>query len=192
MEALRSTEATLASARAELVSLENRLPPPPAVSATRPAPERFDPKRIVASDEWQNVGNATSKATLETILWAAAGGDVETFARNISLPEGKARERALALWQNLPADLRETYDTPERLLAFLTIKDVIIGTAEVVDAFQVEVPKPAAEIHLRLAVADVKTRDTHLKFTKEGESWKVIVPEGAIVRYSSQLVRKTP
>lgn len=93
-----------AQARTELaavrVRLENakRAEPPPGVR------EHFAVGAIIPAAEWRNVGHATPRATLEAVLWAAAGGDVDTFTNNLLLLDSAVRTTAQVLLDDrLPA-----------------------------------------------------------------------------------------
>src|ERR1035437_7783794 len=125
----------LQTARAELEALSVKI----AVAARAAAEggkkvltaDRLAVGRTVPASEWKNVGNATPAAALETALWAGAGGDVEAFAKMITLIDSRTQRAAQALLDSLPEAMRAEYGTPERLIAFLTVKDVPLGAVQV-------------------------------------------------------------
>jgi hypothetical protein len=100
-----------------------------AEKKSRP-PGRFQEGVAMPAKEWRNAGAGTPEAALETALWAAAGGDVEALARGISLA-ADARGPAHELLATVPDAMRAQFNTPEQLIAFLTIKDVPTGEAKV-------------------------------------------------------------
>jgi len=136
------------------------------------------------SAQWRNTGAATPAAALETVLWAAAGGDLEALAARIRL-DGVARTAALELLQALPADLRAKCSTPEQLMAFLSIKDIPIGTATVTTWSQQSDSLQSAVVNLR--AADGSNRRPFLVFVREGEEWKLRATEAAVARYAAAL-----
>lgn len=80
---------------------------------------------------WRNRGQATPTAALETALWAAAGGDIETLKNLLSIG-ADTRQKAEGLLARLPADARARYATVEDLIAEMTVKNVPLGAAQLV------------------------------------------------------------
>lgn len=85
----------------------------------------------IGAESWQNRGRATPRATLETALWAAAGGDLAAFKTTLAL-EPVVREEAAGLLARLSEESRRLYATPEDLLAAFTIKNIPVGAAQLV------------------------------------------------------------
>ena len=85
----------------------------------------------VPARTWQNRGQNTPRATVETALWAAAGGDVAVMKRLFALADD-TREKADALLARLPAGMRDRYATAEDLIAEFTIKSIPLGEAQLV------------------------------------------------------------
>ena len=81
--------------------------------------------------EWQDRGNATPHAAIESTLWAAAGGDVSALKNLLALSDA-AREKADALLARLPVSTRDRYATAEDLIAEFTIKSIPLGEAQLV------------------------------------------------------------
>jgi hypothetical protein len=189
LERLRADHAAIPRLRAEIETLRARAQT--AVAEVK-ASARFDAGSKVPFGEWRNAGTATSKAALETVLWAAAGGDIEQFAKCLSLPEGPARQRALKLLESLPTSVRGQYGTPERLVAFFAIKDVPLGTAQVVGWIGVkDAQSSSAQVQVHLSAPDGPTKALHLRFTQQDENWKLVVPEAALAKYSAMLKKPT-
>lgn len=188
LERLRADHAAIPRLRSEIETLRAR-----AQTAVEEAKlsERFAVGSKVPHGEWRNAGTATSKATLETVFWAAAGGDIDHFARCLLLPEGRTRERAVALLENLPAAIRGQYGTPERLVAFFAIKDVPLGAAQVVRWDESPAAPASAQVQVQLSSADGQLKDLILRLSQQGADWKLVVPEGAITKYSAMLKGKS-
>ncbi len=183
LERLRADHAAISRLRAEIDGLNARITAAQQESAT----ERFEVGSKVPAADWKNAGNATSRATLETILWAAAGGDITTFAQHLLVPEGPARQQAITLLESLPAALRAQYGTPERLVAFLAVKDVPFGAAEVIAWDAIQAPPSTVQVQVQLSAGDGVTKDLLLRFSPQGAGWKLVVPGTAIGRYSRML-----
>ena len=83
--------------------------------------------------------------------------------------------------------MREQYGTPERLIAFLASKDVPLGAAQVIVVNQVKTPADSEQVRLQLSAPDGKTRDLILRFAKQSDGWKLVVPDAAIAKYSAML-----
>lgn len=80
---------------------------------------------------WQDRGNATPHAAIESTLWAAAGGDVAALKNLLTLADA-TRQGADALLARLPAATRDRYATAEDLVAEFTIKNIPLGEAQLV------------------------------------------------------------
>lgn len=188
LERLRADHAAIARLRAEIETLRAR-----AQTAVEEAnlSTRFETGSKVPFGEWRNAGTATSRATLETVLWAAAGGDIEQFAKCLSLPEGPARQRALKLLESLPASVRSQYGTPERLVAFFAIRDVPLGTAHVVGWDKPTATPASVQAQVQLSAPDGLLKDLILRFAQQGEDWKLVVPETAVAKYAAMLKKPT-
>jgi hypothetical protein len=118
----------LIAVRADLERL--RQPPPASASlAATPIGEWFPVNR------WRNCGTSAPRDTLETALWAAAGGDIHRFSQLIEVPD-EVSAKANELIAQLPVQARGQYPTAESLLAAFAIKRIPLGSAQVVWAQQ--------------------------------------------------------
>lgn len=102
--------------------------PPPQTAAASP---QISVAQWAPADSWRNRGLATPRATVETALWAAAGGDVAAFEHTLEI-SAEVRDAAAALLAQLPENGRALYGTPENLIAAFTIKNIPTGAAQVV------------------------------------------------------------
>ena len=180
---LRADRQAIERLRRELVSLRAKV----GVEAWNPATEtaeRFAAGVDVPATDWRNAGGATPQAALETVLWAAAGGEIDAFARRIRF-DAAARTLALEYWQSLPPAERARHASPEHLMAMLSVSDVPIGTATVTNWTKRTEEVQTAE--LTLADSAGRTRGTLLMFVREGAEWKLRATEAAVARYVSAL-----
>lgn len=183
---LRSDHAAVVRLRSELTRLRSQ-----AAKGSSPAPIAAaveSPSRIVPSSEWTYAGRATPAAAIETILWAATGGDLDALAQTLSLDES-ARTRAVALLGSLPASSRSEYTTPERLVALFTAKDLPSGAMQLVS----EITQPSGEVMMRVRLfqPDGSTRSTTVLARQSGGEWRLSVPVSAIEKYAAVLQRPT-
>jgi hypothetical protein len=184
LESLRDDHAAIPELRAEIEGMRTRLRIVAEESTPR-QPVRFAAGSKVVAANWRNAGTATPQASLETVLWAAAGGDVDTFANCLVFPDARVRQQAVALLERVPAELREQYGTPERVVAFLASKDVPLGAAEVTEWTEVRTPPTVVGVRVQVSAADGKAKDVNLRFSRQEDGWKLVVPGYAIAKYAS-------
>ncbi len=186
----QADETEIARARAELSDLQRRAGHTAEVSAVESG--RFAAGTKIAASEWRNVGNATPQATLETALWAAAGGDLDAFAANLLLSDAGARNAAQALFNRLPEPERERYRTPERLIAALTIPDVPTGAVEVRAWSEPDSNRPTRFVAATFSAADGASKKVTLMFVDREDGWKLGLTRSAVAKYAAQLTRGEP
>lgn len=179
---LRADHAAVERLRSELTRLRSQ-----AAKARLPAtmaPRIEEPSRIVPSSEWTYAGRATPAAAIETVLWAAMGGDLDALAQTLWLDEA-ASAKATALLGSLPASSRSEYATPERLVALFTAKDLPNGAVQLVS----EAKQPSGEVMMRVRLfqPDGSTRSTTLLARQKEGEWRLAVPASAIDKYGAVL-----
>lgn len=158
-----------------------REPEPPATETGLVVAERELP-----AAEWKNAGRGTPEATLETALWAAAGGEVDVLAQLLAMDE-PARRRAGQLLDGLPEPSRSTYRTPERLLALLAAKDLPAGVVVArVSAVSQQSPGEVT-MRVRLQEDGGASRSAKLTVRRVGAEWGLVVSERAVAKYGDQL-----
>ena len=178
----------LQRARQEAAALQQQVEFAARNVAEKEAEMRFAAGTVMPASDWKNAGTATAKAALETVLWAGASGEVNELAQSLHLINRTTRTSAEKLLAGLPKPLREKYNTPEKLIAFLAVKDIPLGAAEArrykdIDGW----PAPTQSVNLLLTSADGKQRDTTLIFTNPGSGWKLVVTEAVVERYAAAL-----
>jgi hypothetical protein len=185
LERLRADRVALERLRREMAGLETRAEQrsQQARSAAAPA-ERFAIGQAVPASAWRNAGAASPAAALETVLWAAAGGEVDQFAQRIQF-EPAAEAAAKALLESLPPAERARHASPAHLLAYLSVKDIPIGTAKVVS--WPSTGGKAQGVSLMLGETNEKARVVRLVFQQEGAEWKLRATEAAVAKYATAL-----
>lgn len=182
LAALRADHAAVDRLRSELARLRSQTTKANS-PATVTAPVEL-PSRIVPSSDWLYAGRATPAAAVETIFWAATGGDLDALAETLLLDEA-AKAKATALLGSLPASGRSEYTTPERFVALFTAKDLPNGAMQLVS--QARQPSGEVMMRVRLFQPDGSARSTTLLARQMGGEWRLAVPESAIDKYASVL-----
>jgi len=126
---------------------------------------------------WKNQGQATPEAAVETMLWAAAGGDLSTLKNTLALAPD-TQSKATDLLASLPATASQPFASPEDLMALLMAGNVPLDSAQVV-AKQINQDGQVIE-YLRLKDSDGRTRPVFLTLQKLSDSWRLTVPVSAL------------
>lgn len=185
LQRLRADREAIGQMRQEITGLRTKLQSKAqALAAPAPTQERFGMGVEMIASEWRNAGGASPAAALETVLWAAAGGDVDAFAKRIRL-DTQARTAALELLQSLPPAERAKHASPEALMAYLSIKDVPVGKALVSTwSGQSDVTRSAS---VTLSAPGQQARRVMLVFVRDGAEWKLRATETAVAKYAAAL-----
>ncbi len=134
---------------------------------------------------WRNIGTATPGAAVETILWAAAGGDVDLLTELMDYsPE--ARAEAEGLYADLPEAVRAKYASPEQLIASLTAKDVPL-TAVNFTGGNGNGEKMSVQIHFFNDDGAPTLNEISLSMVRSPGGWRLMVPPSAVVKYRAML-----
>ena len=141
---------------------------------------------VLAASEWKNAGQATPRATVETALWAAAGGEVDLLAKTLVLDEA-ARTAAKRFLDGLPQVRQEEYSTPERLIALLAAKELLAGAAEARLAADAPDDTDGERVRVRLRDAGGVTQTANLVLRRESDGWRMVVSERAVAKYLAAL-----
>ena len=183
LRALRADHEAVARLRTEIAAMRERATAPSPLPATlKPAVPNEPP--IISDSQWKNSGWGTAAAALETALWAASGGDIDTLAQSLVL-EPEAREKAAALLAGLPSAARAEYQSPEHLVALLATKDVPMGGIQVVA--QASQGTEQTMIRVRLHQPDGSAKSTSLLLRQNAGAWRLVVPTSAVERYAAIL-----
>jgi len=158
---------------------------------------------------WGFRGQTTPQGTIESALWAGAGGDVATLKRLLSVSD-ETRAVAAELLAALPASFRLVYPGPDDLIAALTIKRIPLGEAQLVWLNQSGPDSATACVFLRDLLnpigahppdpgiheegisppqlpADPKTVAVYLSLQREGNHWRLVVPPATVKSMAREL-----
>lgn len=144
---------------------------------------RVGPTRL---EYFQNRGQATPSAALETLVWAALKGDEATLAAVTAL-NSATRAKAEAFIAQLPADDRANW-TPEKLgrLWFTGLFSEIPGLQIIGETL---VNADEAIVRVRLPGRDAEEK-LAIRLTPAG--WRVLVPGAAVDHLRKKLQSKSP
>ena len=190
LEALREDHAALVRLRGEIDGLRRRADEAARVVAAK-AVEVAKPREPsilegpLPASAWKNAGSATPAAALETVLWAAAGGEVEALARLLRFDAG-VQARLDALFVGLPESVRTEYSTPERLVAALTARDVPLGKAKLFDT-KAELNGDRRVVVQLYEPEGKAPRGVLFSLRPEGGTWGLVVPASAVEKYAAML-----
>ena len=185
LESLRADHATIARLRNEVAAVQRSLDKDTQSNESKPGDAVPQPATLLdhelTKDQWRNAGRKSPAATIETMLWAAASGDVGNVAGTLEMSD-ETRRKADALYASLPRKIREDYGGVDNLVALLTAKEAPMGAASVV----AEVPDP----HGTVLVTSFKdfyghSRLVALSLRTDGNAWRIDVPPSAIDRYAA-------
>lgn len=192
IDALQAERDAVESLRRDLADIRRRAEtnarqpanPRPAPSADWGVPESPLMKGEVAAAQWREAGAATPQAAFESVLWAAAGGDVKALADLLTLNPA-ARSKADDYFNGLPPALKTELGSTEQLLALLTAKDVPLGSARITGVL----PTNESETKLLTQLIDVQGKKKIVSFnlrTEDGR-WRLVVPPGVLAKYRANL-----
>jgi hypothetical protein len=179
-----------AAIAAAVAAQKKRAAQNPPVAAPQPAP-RSDPSqpyefgRNLRAEQWQNRGFATPENALETVLWAAAGGDLDTLKTALQF-DAAGRAEAEAVLARLPTSTRETYRTPEGLMTLFIAGDAPLGSLNVLS--RQDTGPATALAYAALTDANGAIRQACLSFVRDGERWRLVVPANAIAKVAQRVM----
>ncbi len=176
LETLHTDRAAANRLRGEIGTLKKQASQPAPPAAARP------PVKLTPASEWKNAGRGSPAAAVETVFWAAAGGDLDALAATVAF-EGKARALAEAFFAGQAEPVKQQYGTPERLVAAFTAKDIPLSAMRIVG--QKENGPDDVTVSVLFEVPDAKPRAALLTVHRDERGWRLRVPEAALQSYTS-------
>lgn len=143
--------------------------------------------KLVPVAQWKNVGKATPEAGVETALWAANGGDVETLRGMLTFTDS-ARAKAEAWFAGLSENVRREYGSAENVIALLIARDAANLTGMQVLGKK-EVSPSDVGVRVRFA-ADDKTKDDTFLMHRGADGWRLLLPDQAVESFARKLSGK--
>jgi hypothetical protein len=143
------------------------------------------PDNITPVGAFKNAGKGTPAQAVETVLWAATGGDVEALAAGV-LIEPKAKQKADAWFASLPDATRAQYGSPEKVIALMIAKDAaalngmqVLGTQEI---------KPdLTAVRVRMQADNGQTKDDTLAFARTPDGWRMVLPQNVVEKFAARV-----
>lgn len=126
-------------------------------AAAHAPPDRLMAGKWLPPAAWKNQGSATPVCTVESMLWAAAGGEVAALG-NILHFDAAARAKIDEIFARLPADFRTRYVSPAQFVAAFTIAAIPVGNAKLV--WQVQDAPDEAEACVWITQPDFRPLDS--------------------------------
>jgi hypothetical protein len=183
-----SDHRALAQLRAELEALRTSTQEIAKVARATAAaqnPTAAIPNNLVPASAWKNAGRATPEKAVETVLWAAVGGDVDTLAQTLTFTP-TARAKADAWFATLSENTRRQYGTPEKLMALMVAKD-----AETLTSMQLlgskEVSPDNVGVRIRFANEAGKVKDDNFLMHRGTDGWRLILPDAAVEKFAQKV-----
>lgn len=207
LTALREDRAALEKLQQELQELQKASAP----ASTQPDRQPTQPVLpTVPAAEWKSVGRATPAATIETLLWARAHGNVDVIAAGLVFESERARARAESLLDSLPPEWGAHLGSPERLIALLAARDggydslssmQIVAErpvdAEFLDGYKTQHPDVTnvsfVSVNLHRESEAGTQRPTasrqrrSLMMQRSFDGWKLVVPAAIVDSYAEKL-----
>lgn len=183
-----------AAIAAAVAAQKKRAAQNPPVAVPQPDP-RSDPSqpyefgRNLRVEQWQNRGSTTPENALETVLWAAAGGDLDTLKTALQF-DAAGRAEAEAVLSRLPAAARATYQSPEGLMTLFIAGDAPLGSLNVLS--RQDTGPNTAVAYAALTDTNGAIRQACLSFVRDGERWRLVVPANAVGKVAGRVMTPPP
>jgi hypothetical protein len=161
-------------------------------AAAMPLPRLPDAARrppASAESSWTNAGRGNPMATVETIMWAAAGGDASVIAESTAFDDD-ARLEAERLFAVLPPDVRAGYADAKHFVAAVMATRLPFGNEEVERLAETAVDGAGADLRLRWGTGP-RTREITLRFRRGEAGYLLLVPARVIEGYRHIVIGTT-
>lgn len=143
------------------------------------------PTKLVPLAEWKNSGRATAASAMETVLWAAAGGEVDTLAQGIVFTP-TAQAKANAWFAQLSDATKAQYGSPEKLVALMIAKDAAnLSGMQILG--QREITPDDVGLRIRVGGEDGKTKDDSFLLHRQPDGWRLTLPDQVVEKFAKQL-----
>jgi len=190
LAALRDDHASLVRMRQEIDAIKSR-PSAPTMATTQPPTVR-----LIPANEWQNAGRATAAASVESFLWAATHGDIDALVGMLDFRTTGAGGKLVELFDDLPADVRGRFGTPEKMFATLLAEKMASTVKAMAVISQTESDpdlssRQTAVLRVRYENTDGLQRDQAITLTRVAGEWRFVVTGTAVADYTQMLTGAT-
>lgn len=148
------------------------------------------PTKLVPVAEWKNGGRETPAAAVETVLWAATGGDVDLLSQGIVLSPS-ARAKADAWFAQLAESTKAQYGSPEKLISLMIAKDAA-AVAGMQVLGQKELTADDVAMRVRFGAEDGKTKDDTFVLHRTNNAWALLLTDPVVEKFAKQLAGGGP
>jgi hypothetical protein len=166
-----------------------------ANAATAPAPHPLA-TGLKPIENFARATRDTPRATLESLDWAAAGGNVAAVSDLLTFP-AETRQKAEKLFANLPDATRAQYGTPEQLLATLVTATTAVAGMQVLSerpgAHAVGFDAALADdssyrtLHTQTQYSDGRVRENDVVLQQGSGGWNVVFPPWLVDKTAEML-----
>jgi len=141
--------------------------------------------KLIPVNAMKNAGKSTPEATTETVLWAAAGGDVDTLSNALTFTP-TAREKADAWFASLSEGTRQQYGSPEKVIALMIAKDAAnLSGMQVLG--QKDIATDHVGVRVRFAAGEGKVKDDNLVMRRADDGWRMLLSDVVVDKFARQL-----
>lgn len=154
---------------------------------TSPVAVKPLPKPVV--ERWKNQGLATPANTLESVVWAALGGEIDQLATML-VYDPESRAAADALYASLSPESRKYFPNAEKLLTSLIVSRVPtdLVNAKPIDQTSDNPDLVVASFQLQgSSKSSAEPRNVVFRFQRVGSDWKLVVPKTVVAEFQSSL-----
>ncbi|MBI5382186.1 MAG: hypothetical protein HZA31_09835 [Opitutae bacterium] len=158
-----------------------RTQPPQATDSSGPPPGGFIPVGSL-----KNAGRGKPTAAVETLLWAATQGEIDTLANSLLL-DPNARTKADAWFARLPPESQAQFGSPEKVLATVLSVRASKELAAMGVVSQADKGTDLTLMRVRFQNAEGQQRDDQWPLRLTSDGWKLIVTEKGLAGISKAL-----
>jgi hypothetical protein len=170
-----------------------------------PSLQSLAPGKWLPSAAWRNEGQATPRATLATVLWAAAAGDLPALQATLEFDDS-AHAKAREFFALLSPGTRSQYATGEDVVASVLLTRIPLTEAQLMWLHQTDADHAVAALRLANphpqsgpASADAATRESsqlssrnrgrteELPLHRTSTGWRVVVPASLVEHMAGAL-----
>lgn len=135
-------------------------------------------------------GNETPEAVLDSVIWAAKAGNVETLARLIAF-DSTGRAKALELFHGLPPDVQKDYGRPENVYATLVAANIPLGLTQATVIHEENDGIERVTLAMRLQRHNDAWHNAQFAFQRSGGTWQLVIPDGMVEKFGAAINGKT-
>jgi len=150
----------------------------------KPTPVWAEGAEVIDAKDWVDAGNKTARDAMESFLWASESGDIDKIAGLIGF-QPAAKEKAQALFDQLPDTAKTEYGTPEKIVA--TMIAASMPTDLQAASIQIQSNRKVAYVGLRDEYADSSQSDLILRADNSTDGWKLSIPAKVIDAFQLKL-----